>query len=375
MPSLADYSSIAKEVFDTCLQVKSGAKVWIQSWEHTPDLAKALATECSIRGCPFLLSVRNSDVWLKSIMQGSKSQLERVAPQERALLEETDFYIYTMGPQSPVPWNSIPRDRRAEVSMWLDTRYDGSRYAKQWARIARANRVKMLAVEATIATPEWAKAQGLSPEDWREVLLQGCMVDHHAVAQSARKLARQISGKGRLCITTPAGTRLALNLDSRPVGMSDGISTNEMAEKGRVVFLPAGVIEVSVDEESANGVIVYGTPVRMGNRFVENLALKLKEGLIAHCSATQGLEAFEQYLRRGGRNAARLSYFGFGLNPNLRHGFGQDDKVLGGLTLGFGDNRSIGGKNQAKDQWWASMTGATVKRDDVTLMSEGKFAI
>jgi len=375
VPGSTDYSPLAKEVLNSSLRVRSGDRVWIQSWDHTLDLAAAIASECSSRACPCLLSVRHGDVWLQSIMRGSKKQLVSIAPQEKAALGETDFYIFTMGPKNPVPWKSIPEEKRDEVSVWLDIRYDRSLYARRWARIARANKVKMLAIEATLATPERAKAQEVDYEEWRDVMLRGCIIDHRTIAMRAKRLTKLISGKGRLSVTTPTGTRLTFDLDHRPVGVSDGISTEEMAEKGRIAFLPAGAIEVSVDEGSADGRIIYEAPIRLGNNRLENLVLELKDGLIVRYSATEGREAFEQYLKGGGRHAARFSYFGFGLNPNLRHGFTQDDKVLGELTLGFGCNKSMGGKNSAKDQWWASMTGATARLDDYTLMAEGKLLV
>jgi len=318
-----------------------------------------------------LLSVRYENVWLRSILKGSREQLESITPQEKSVLEETDFHIFTMGPRNPVPWGSIPQEKRSEVSVWLDTRYDKSNYARTWRRIARANKVKTLAVEATLATPERAKAQGLDSEEWFDVMLRGCTVDYVAIARRGKKLGRIISGRGGVGVTSPAGTLLNFDLDHRHVGVSDGILTDEMAEKGMIVFLPAGAIEVSVDEESAEGRIVYDRPVRLGNGKIEGLVIELKDGLVVKYSATRGLETFEQYLKEGGSGAGRLSYFGFGLNPNLRYGFTQDDKVLGGLTLGFGDNRSMGGKNPAKDQWWASIMNTTTKVDSHPLLEEG----
>ena len=64
-----------------------------------------------------------------------------------------------------------------------------------------------------------------------------------------------------------------------------------------------------------------------------------------------------------------------GLNPMLRHGFTQDDKVLGGVTIGFGDNSDKAGKNRAGGQgFWASMTGATVKIDGRVIMRAGRLS-
>jgi leucyl aminopeptidase (aminopeptidase T) len=375
MSEVTDYSPLVKEVFDTCLGVKAKDRVWIQSWDHTLYLAKAFASECSLRACPHLLSIRYEDLWLRWILKSPKEQLEVVASQEEAALKETDFYIFTMGPRSPVPWDSIPKEKREAVSVWLDTRYDKTLYARKWARIAKTHKVKMLAVEATLATPERAKAQGVNYEEWREVMFRGCMIDHKELARRSKILAKLISGKEKISITTKSGTQLSLALDRRPVGISDGIATEEMAERGRIVFLPAGAIEVSVDEESAEGRIVYDAPVRLGNEIIESLVINLKDGRIQRHTATRGTNVFEGYLEKGGKDAGRFAFFGFGLNPNLRYGYTQDDKVLGGVTLGFGSNLSMGGRNVATDQWWASMTNATVRIDDLTVMNEGKLLV
>ena len=370
MVGIPDYSRLIKEVFDTSLRVKPRDRVWIQSWDHTLDLAYAFASECASRDCPWMISVRQEGVWLRSIIRGSRTQLMTLPPQEKALLEETDFFIFTRGPRKPIPWSSIAEEKRGEVPVWLDTRYDKSTYARRWERVAKACRVKMLAMEATLATPERARALGLNYEEWKDVMFRGCMTDHTAIARRANRLTELLSGKARVSLTSPAGTRLEFDLDSRPIGVSDGMSTEEMAKKGRIVFLPAGAIEVSVDEGSAQGRIVYDSPVRLGSEMIENLVINLKDGRIAHYTATQGSKALGEYLKRGVEDAGRFSYFGFGLNPNLKHGFTQDDKVLGDVTLGFGDNRSIEGKNHASDHWWASVSKTTAKVDGVALSVE-----
>jgi leucyl aminopeptidase (aminopeptidase T) len=374
MHKAMDYHQLARETFDTCLGVRPKDNVWIQSWDHTLDIAKAFAFECSLRGCLHLLTVRYEDVWLRRILKSPKEQLGAVPPQEAAVLMETDFFIFTMGP-SPVPWDSIPVKKRGAVSVWLDTRYDRSAYAKEWARIASRHRVKMLAIEATLATPERAKLLRLNYEEWRNVMLRGCSADHRKIAERSKALDKILSGKGRVSIKSTAGTDLELDLDKRPTGISDGIASEEKAEKAVVTFLPAGAIEVSVSEESANGTVVYDVPVRMGNSTLEGLKIRVRDGQIVNYEATAGDTVFRQYLKEGGRDAGRFAFIGFGLNPNLKHGYTQDDKVLGDVTIGFGDNKAKGGKNRAKSEWWAPITKATVTIDGLTVMKNGKLLI
>ena len=375
MGEIEGYHSLVTQVFDTCLSVTPGDSVWIDSWDHTLDLARALESECVRRGCPRLVTLRYEENWLRSILESSKEQLQTVTQQATAALAEVDFYIFTMGPKSPIPWSSIPKEKREAISVWLDTRYDKTSYAREWVALAKAQRVKMLGVEATLATPERAKGLGLNNGEWRNVMFQGCMADYKEIARKSKSLTKLLSGKEKVRITTQSGTNLSLTLDRRPLEISDGIATDQMAMDGKITFLPAGSLEVSVDEESAEGRIVYDAPVRLGNEVIENLVINVKDGRIYQFNATRGAKLFEGYMEEGGRDAGRSAFFGLGLNPNLRYGFTQDDKVLGGVTFGFGSNEVMGGKNVATDQWWASLMNASVTVDDMAILDRGKLLV
>ena len=142
------------------------------------------------------------------------------------------------------------------------------------------------------------------------------------------------------------------------------------------MFVPAGGVEVSADEESGEGTIVFDAPILSlvrGGR-IEKLNLKVVDGRIVRHSAKSNSDAFGRWSSQGGGDIDRFGFFGFGLNPRLRHGFTQDDKVLGGVTVGFGDNSDKAGKNRAGGQgFWASMTHATVTIDNEVLMRAGRL--
>ncbi len=166
------------------------------------------------------------------------------------------------------------------------------------------------------------------------------------------------------------------NLDRRRVDISDGLTSEEKAEKGMVTFLPAGAIEVSASEESARGKVVYDVPINIGSSQVVSLTLQIKNGQIVEFAAKKHKELFSRYLEEGKRDVNRFGFFGFGLNPNLKHGFTQDDKVLGGVTVGFGENKNKGGTNKAGGhEFWASMTKATVTIGNVRVMQDGRLQV
>jgi leucyl aminopeptidase (aminopeptidase T) len=106
------------------------------------------------------------------------------------------------------------------------------------------------------------------------------------------------------------------------------------------------------------------------------LTLQVKDGCVVEFMARERKEVFERYLKESSGDVNRFAFFGFGLNPHLRHGFTQDDKVLGGVTVGFGDNENKGGKNKANGhEWWASITKATVTIGESEVMRTGTLLI
>jgi leucyl aminopeptidase (aminopeptidase T) len=367
------FRTLSKHIIDVSLRAQPGERVWIHSWDHTLELASDLAWECKKRNCEVLLTVQPEEVWLRSIIESPIELVDNLPAHLAAALEKTDIYIFTLGPRRPIQWEKIPSDKRKSISVWLDARYDKSKFAEQWGQIARGRKVRMLGIEATLATPERAEVLGLDIEEWKQVMLEGCIADPNKMASLGHVLERLLNGEGTVQVTTPHGTDLRFRLDKRSPDYSYGQTTEETIERGEVVFLPAGGIEVSAVEDSAEGKIVYDKPIRSGRGSVENLNLQVVNGRIKEFSALSGKEIFGRYLSEGKKDENRFAYFGFGLNPKLRHGFTQDDKVLGGVTIGFGDNKDKGGKNIANSGWWASMTKATVMIDGQTIMRDGRI--
>lgn len=371
----ADYAALARRIFGVSVPLRAGGRVWIDSWGDSLDLASRLAWEARRRGSHAHLTVRPEELWRRAILELPVASLGVVPPQAAAALSETDAYIFTLGPPTPLPWGQIPEERRRAISIWLDTRYDRSAFARRWSVLAQAHRVRMLGIEATLATPERAAALGLDYRRWREVMFGGCLADYRSIARRARALAVLLSRPGDVEITTPYGTALRFSLGRRPVDVSDGIASRAKAVAGQVTYLPAGAVEVTVLEDTAEGAVVFDAPVRVGSRRVDGLTYWLKGGQVARFTAKEGKESFRRYLQEGRGEVNRFAFFGLGLNPNLHYGFTQDDKVLGGVTIGLGDNAGKGGRNRASGEWWASIAGATIKIGGRTIMADGKLRL
>src|SRR5437667_6891173 len=228
---IGDQQALARQLLDVCLSVKSGERVWINSWDHTLGLASQLAWECRKRSCEILTTIQQEDLWLRSITEAPAKSLDVLPKQMAAALEKTDVYIYTLGPSKPVTWDKIPKERRKLVTRWF---LEDNKFVKAWKKIAKARKIRMLGIEATLATPRTARVLGLDYRTWSRVMFAGCMVDYHAIAERARRLAEIISGKGLLHITTPHGTDFRFRLDRRPVDIGHGLADNKTVREGRV---------------------------------------------------------------------------------------------------------------------------------------------
>jgi len=368
---MEDYRELVHQIVAVCLSVKDGENVWIHSWDHTTALASEIAFACREMGAHLFITLTTESYWMLSLLKTPKKLLETLPAHQVAALEQTDVFIFMLGPRNPIDWDKIPSEKRELANVW----YLGSnKYLDKWGEIARKRHVRMLGVEYCIVTKERAQALGLEYEQWKEIMLAGCVTDQQEITHKAFQLA-DIIRKGRdVHVQTPFGTNLKFQLAAREPIVTDSIVTNEDAAKGVVKFLPSGCVEVAVDENSAEGVVVFDAPIPVrGGKKIKGLTLSFEHGKVVRYAAEAGIETFENYIKSGQGDIDKFGFFGLGLNPGLKHGFTQDDKVLGGVTIGIGGNEDKGGKNRTPGNrhWWASMTKASVKIDGKTVRKDG----
>src|SRR5438552_12918071 len=127
-------------------------------------------------------------------------------------------------------------------------------------------------------------------------MFEGCTADPKEMASLGRALEPLMGGEGQVHLTTPFGTDFRFRIDKRPLDYSYGLATEEKAERGEVVFLPSGGIEVSAAEDSAEGRIVYDPLIRTGQGLVEYLTLKVAQAKTKSFRPSRGTEIYERYL-------------------------------------------------------------------------------
>ena len=372
---MEDYAELARQVVTACLNIKEGENVWIHSWDHTVDLASEIAFACREKGAQPFITLNAESCWVRSLCEIQKNILETLSSVQVAALEQTDTFIFMLGPRNPVNWVKIPSEKQELANIWF---LESNKYMGAWRKIVQQRGIRTLGIEYCLVTRERAKVLGLNCKKWGDVMLAGCLADQLEIAQRAKRLAGIIRDGVDVNVETPFGTRLKFRLAGREPIPGDSVVTEEDAAKGIVKFLPSGFVEVAADEDSADGTVVYDVPIpARGGVKTERLSLEFKGGKVVRYSVQKGIEPFEDYMKSSQGDVDKFAFFGLGLNPSLEHGFTQDDKVLGGVTIGIGGNEDKGGKNRTAGNrhWWASMTKATVKIDGKTVLRKGKLVL
>ena len=370
---MTEPQQLISQIVDTCLNVKDGESVWIQTWDHSIGLASDVALACRKRGAHPIITLTTEDYWIRSLAETPKQLLETLPSGQSALLRQTDAFVFMLGPKSPINWSKIPQDRQELADVWYSS---SNRYMDQWRKIAKEHSIRILGIEYCLATQKRAQALGLNWHEWKATMLAGCLVNQPEIAVNCERISRKIREGHEVKIQTPFGTCLYFKLAGREVSKGDSIVSEEDAAKGIVKFLPSGFVEVAADEDSLEGTVVFDVPIIVKrSKRIEKLTLEFKQGKITRYYAQAGIEAFENYLKSGQGELDKFAFFGVGLNSGLKRGFTQDDKVLGGVTLGIGGNQDKGGKNKTigNSMWWASMTQATLQIDSTFLVRYGRL--
>jgi len=69
----------------------------------------------------------------------------------------------------------------------------------------------------------------------------------------------------------------------------------------------------------------------------------------------------------------RIAYFGIGFNPRAETGYLVNNVAYGAVSIGFGGNEFLGGKNKSSFTHVDTINGATVKADGRTILQKGKI--
>ena len=337
-----NYDSLARKIVERNVMVKAGETVYIYSDQNGVSLMEALSKACAARGATAYPKL-NPDKF-----QGTESMntfLEReLSPADKLVdwLNTTDVCIIL------TPFDKDPK--------WLFKDLSNKQDASVDQQAVRDALTKTHARILYINIPTRAFAEGLSLNYNVYEEMSWYAIDAHydsALATRVNQLKTLLAKAKQIRITSPMGTNLTFSTTGRPVLSSDGQITTEEAA-GRALYkkidkLPAGMLEVSIVENSANGKVVV-SQTECDYEAANQATLTFAGGKLQTLTARDGGECLKSKFAspRGPQDV--IGSISFGFNPLLKPmdagGSLYWPKAAAGMvTLTLGSNQFAGGKN------------------------------
>ncbi len=355
----------ATRIVRECLQVKPNDQILIFTMDHTLGYAQALALEVERAEGVSTTVFQANDFYWSYIGEMPETQFARRQKAFLSLLDQTDAMIQLGGPKDPSNFVKIPKEKTAKF-------VEGG---QQMQDKLVERKIRIINLLVGTVTEERARVYGFDFDKWMRTINNGLNVDHREISRVAEKLSSRIE-KGRdASIASPSGTDLRFKLKGRSVHTHDGILDKSDVAKGTLFeTLPAGLIELAPDENSAEGVVLYDQPTALAGKLVKGLRLEFKNGRVVNYSAKENLDTFRGMYENATGDKDRFADIAIGLNPGAEFiGFFSDQIVRGAVSIGIGSNVGIGGDNKNVYGYRGTLRGATLEVDGQRLVHDGKI--
>jgi 2,5-dihydroxypyridine 5,6-dioxygenase len=197
------------------------------------------------------------------------------------------------------------------------------------------------------------------PKGIEDFVIEGIVkVDYPLMIKVAEKLC-ELWEKTDVCkLTSPLGTDISFQLEGRPALLGDGMAT----APGEADFFPGVQVSIAPVEKTINGAIVIDGSISPGGLVSAPVTCHLEEGVITSIEGGADANVWRSRLEStGDPKAFHLCHFTFGLNPRAKMtgNMIEDERVLGAVTFGFGN----------QDPSFKGTVGAAKVHADVVLVS------
>ncbi|MGA9838985.1 MAG: helix-turn-helix domain-containing protein [Thermoplasmata archaeon] len=357
-----------RHVLRQYLRVRPRERVTIDCWTSTLDYANLFVLETLRLGARPLLLYQDEPTYWAATTEVPATSLESIGEHRRAALEQTDVFVSFFGPSDRERFHSLATATLLRLGEYQDALYRAA--AKAGAR----------AVQMAIGRVSEASARmyGVDASAWWEELVDATLVPQSVLRRRGRRLAERLERGRELELRHPNGSRLALRLCGRTPHVSDGsVSRTPVRGSWDLVTLPAGVVQVAVDESYAEGSFLSNVECSTGlsnsvGRFVGG-RWTFDRGRLRQFSYADGYELFSRSYRRAREGRDRPASVSIGLNEHTVNAPLLEDQSLGTVGLHLGRNDHLGGKTRTPWWAWIFQRGTTVTVDGKPVLRAGRL--
>jgi len=363
-PTEAQADRLARNVLRSRLDLQPKEKVIIESYPSSLGWANGFVREARRRGASPLLHYEDESSYWTAIDEGQARLLGTPADHEMAALAEADVYIYFWGPET-----LARRWKLDEATLEQSTAYNS-----RWYEVARKNGVRGARMGIARATPQNAKAFGVSYPAWRSELYAASTRDLRPLVRQAERLRKVLEKGGAARLTHPNGTDLRFALAQRPMRESLGrVTPAEIKTRfGMMASIPEALVYISVDESTAEGTVVANRATRQGGTPREGGRWVMKDGHLTEYRYRTGGKEFRATYDAAPRGRDLPALLEIGLDPSVRVSPLLEESELGAVSFGVGGNVGYGGKTRASFIDWLTVGGAVLSVNGRTIVRDGR---
>jgi aminopeptidase len=365
--SEASADRMARAVLRGRLGLKSKENVTIECYPSSIPWAAGFVREARRAGAYPIIHYEDESAYWDAAEKGRASVLGKLSEHEKALLEDTDVYVYFWGPEDLARRERLPRKvRDAAVA-----------FNPGWYQVAKKNGVRGARMGIARVTEPNAKHYGVSVDSWQNQLLASSIEDPAKFEKVADRLGKYLSGSGEVHLTHPNGTDLTLKLAHRRVTRATGMlpPKKEWDDFRMMISVPDGSTYTTPDERVAEGTLVANRPTTGSGGLFEGGRWTFEDGRMTSHRFSGGGAAFDAELRTVTGAKDRVALLEIGLDPAIHGAPLMEENEHGAVSVFIGGNRGMGGKNTSSWNNYLTVAGGDLTIDGTSIVRRGRIVV
>jgi 2,5-dihydroxypyridine 5,6-dioxygenase len=209
------------------------------------------------------------------------------------------------------------------------------------------------------------------PNITRDTFERIAKTDFQSLTRLSGKLRDVLTMAREIRVQSANGTKLVIPIAKRK-GYAD---TGLVHERGEFSNLPAGEACVSPEEGKTEGIMAIDSGMGVHSEDKEKLVMTIKKGKATRISGGKAAQRLTRLLAKFGPESRLVAELGIGTNRVAKIcGYSlEDEKVLGTIHVGFGNNVSFGGINRVPIHVDGVVYDASVVIDGRKILDNGKL--
>jgi leucyl aminopeptidase (aminopeptidase T) len=359
------YEDLARLVVKDALNIRSSDVVNISTWNHTIDVANAVAVECFKEGADVLLNLWTDEYYYGLLEKLSEESLREPSKICQAFAETITAGVNLFAAENPDHLKKIPPSK---FTAW----FEGERKA-HYPR-SQERKIRNLGLGLALVTPQRAKNYGLNHGKWKKVMNNAMTADLKKLYKVGHLLADILDKASTAEIVDAGGTSLTFELGKRRVNIDDGIIDKEdIAHNALEAQIPAGYVGTTIVETSANGKVVFDLQHQEFGVNVEGMEWNFKDGKLVSMTGKRNIEYITKAQEKATGDKDRIATLGIGMNPRAEYDFMMNNIVEGAITIGIGGNDEVGGRNESSYGTASTLSKAALRIDGKLIIKNGQL--